>query len=101
MEDSFISSGPEVQPDVKKIFMCIKTQEYFDNLLVQFRAEDLKANLKNAKVEYIGSAEEVAAEIKAKVDVDQREARLQVQVLYEEMPPAPVEKMVFMVENPE
>merc|ERR1711917_9031 len=55
----------------------------------------------DAKVEYIGSAEEVEAEIKAKADVDQREARLRVKELYEEMPSAPVEKIVFMVENPE
>ena len=48
-----------------------------------------------------GSAEEVEAEIKAKADVDQREARLRVKELYEEMPSAPVEKIVFMVENPE
>ena len=100
-ESSFISSGPEVQPDVKKIVMCIKTPEYFDNLLVQIRAEDLSYNLKDAKVEYVGSAEEVEAEIKAKADVDQREARLRVKELYEEMPSAPVEKIVFMVENPE
>ena len=100
-EASIISSGPQVQPDVKKIVMCIKTPEYFDNLLVQIRAEDLSYNLKDAKVEYVGSAEEVEAEIKAKADVDQREARLRVKELYEEMPSAPVEKIVFMVENPE
>ena len=95
------SYGPEVQPDVKKIVMCIKTPEYFDNLLVQIRAEDLSFNLNNAKVEYVGSAGEVEAEIKAKADVDQREARLRVKELYEEMPSAPIEKIVFMVENPE
>ena len=36
-------------------------------------------NLKDAKVEYVGSAEEVEAEIKAKADVDQHEARLRVE----------------------
>ena len=99
--DGEASSGLEVQPDVKKIVMCIKTPEYFENVLVQIRAEDLSFNLKDAKVEYVGSAGEVEAEIKAKADVDQREARLRVKELYEEMPSAPIEKIVFMVENPE